>query len=155
MDITFYRYRIVIAPKYEIDTKLKSLRLDFVDDDVMAYLNSSSPIGAGNIDEWNSVTEGIEFEKWDELSDFSAYELSITFNNLTDSFMREKGMSEKTLLKALQNAKLTIQYNNSVDTFELKDIIISELTGELQNSRDDLLELSENGQTYDQFMVFN
>lgn len=32
---------IVIAPKYEMDTKLKSIRLVLVDDDVMAYRNSS------------------------------------------------------------------------------------------------------------------
>lgn len=153
-DIKFYRFRIVIAPKYEVSTQLTSIRLDLVNDDIMKYLNGSSPIGTGNIDVWNSVSEKLTFERWEKLEDFNAYELSITFNNLTDLFMSDQGITDDELRQALQHPKLTIKYNDSTDRIRLDDIEIVEVTSGLQSSRENLLELSNNGQTFDQFIIY-
>lgn len=153
-NISFYRYRIVIAPKYNTATVLRSVRLDPADELIGAYLRGASPVGTGNIDTWNSVTSAFTFDKWEKLEDFSAYELSITFNNLTDTFMSEKKIEDAALKSALQNVELMIKYNDKVDTIVLDEIEIKSITSELLDSRDDLRELSSGGQTFDQFVPY-
>lgn len=153
-DINFYRYRIVIAPKYDTAIKLQSVRLEPKDTAIYNYLNSSSPSGAGNIEIWNSVTASFSFEKWEELEEFGAYELAITFNNLTNQFMDEEGIEEAVLNDALQNLNLIIRYNDTSDTISLENIERIAITPDLLNSREDLYELSSEGRTFDQFTPY-
>ena len=140
-----YRYRIIVAPWLYAKIKMKSIQIKPIDRNIFEYLNGEVVITSGQLN--SSKLSGLSVIEWKELSDYRAYEFSVTINNLTDSFQKEKGIEDSKLREALQNIQLVIEYNNRKENIELTDIPLLKVTEEMLETREDLRELLENGAT--------
>lgn len=154
-EIDYYQIRIIIAPKYEKRIDLKSIKVEPVDNKMSNYLNGQSPIGAGNIDLWNSITDKLDFFNWEKIEDTNSFILSLTFNNLTDSYMKEENILENEIENAIKNLKVTITYNNNKkDVILIVDAMIEETSEDVLKTRNDLYELYTTGQTINSLEVY-
>lgn len=149
---TYYRYRLLIAPITNEPIEIESINIQPAEKRIRDYLNSSTTkVGLGDLDEWNSVTKEMMYFKFSETEEFTAYFLEITFNNLGDATLLDSGLTSEDLEKGIRNIEVIIEYNGKEDLIIPDEIDLQRIKSaddSVLSTRDDLLDLYENGSTY-------
>lgn len=152
--LNYYSYRVVISPIYDTPLTLESVYVETNNKDVNTYFSSASPVGANELLTWNSLTHTLEFDRWEEASDFDAYELKITFNNLTDVYQDAKSISDDVLMNALKDLKITLKYDTKSDVVNVSISEIQPIPENILKDREDLKGLINGEATQNWFQPY-
>ena len=150
-DVTIFRYRILIAPIENRPISIESIYIQPINPVIKSYLSSSpSLVGLGNLDEWNSLTKNLKSFDFKKVSEFTAYELEITLNDLAKEYLGLENIEKMELIKAMSNIELVINYNNKTEKISITDETIKFVNTDqdpILLDRSDLIDLINHGQT--------